>query len=649
MSLCLIFRCQRALFNNALRLSPTWLKTAWRGCLLHRGLWISACAVICSAINPALAGMPTDSVSSQRGAQRDIVIADANQPVAEKVIDVAVLATRGKSAARHRWQPTMTWLESHIANSRFMLHPLTLDEMANAVEQLKVDFVITNPGQAVQLGRQFDLSWLATMTSHTGESQTNSIGSALVVRRDSPYYSVEQLYGKPLSAVASNAFGGYLSLRHHLISQGFDANAFFSRVRFLGFPIDASLYQLRDKHIEAAVVPACLLESMVTDGLLEDNYRVIQSRSPAHFSCQVTSELYPNWSFAKTQRASNELAKQMSQALLAMPAESEAAIAARASGWTSPVSLLAIDKLYQELNMHPLHLPWWQEAFIWLEDNQQWGWLLFVTLVLLNGYHFWLEYCFKRNKKQLEQALHRLKHNGELLEHAQRVAIVGELGTSVAHEINQPLAAIRNYTEAGLLRIAKQRPLEDLVPVLEKIQHQVERVDNIVQRLRTMIKKHAAEKKFIDINQLIIDTMELLDFRLTKLEIPYRLSLQTSLPLCYIDPIGLQQVLVNLVTNAIDACVSAQHTDVTWQPEIVIESHYQDNVLTLTVSDNGIGISAEQAAATQAFVSTKTQGLGLGLAICRDVIEDHAGHMSLSPIAPHGCKVTIVIPVSLPQ
>lgn len=184
-------------------------------------------------------------------------------------VDVAVLAIRGHLYAEQRWQPTINWLNKQIPEVRFVLHPLDLDGMTKAVENQSMDFILTNPGQAVRLGRQYALSWIATLTSQAPANSNYSIGSALVVRTDSSYSSLNDVSGLPIAAVSEKAFGGYLTLRYQMLEQGLDPNDFFSDVRFLGFPIDANLYQLRDHNVEAAVVPACLVEQMEGEGLLD--------------------------------------------------------------------------------------------------------------------------------------------------------------------------------------------------------------------------------------------------------------------------------------------------------------------------------------------------------------------------------------------
>ncbi|WP_394141760.1 PhnD/SsuA/transferrin family substrate-binding protein [Vibrio chagasii] len=609
--------------------------------------WLSLTAGVCVAAQSEQAIAAPSTSTSQNAGETD------------QIIEVGVLATRGKLSAQQRWQPTMDWLSERIPGKHFVLKPFNLEEMAEAVKDVTVDFVVTNPGQAVRLGRQYDLSWMATMTSHNyddqGVSSTRSIGSALVVRRMSPYISFEQLSGKPIAAVSENAFGGYLTMRYQVMQEGLNPNHFFSDTQFLGFPIDASLYQLREGHIEAAVVPACLVENMISEGLLvAGQYRIIGNQAPEGFRCQVSTPLYSNWSFAKTERASSALAKQMSQVLFSMPKSSAPAIAANASGWTSPTSLLSIDKLYQQLDMHPLQQPWWKEALIWLKYNQQWAWAFFLLVVFLNAYHFWLEYKFSRSKKQLEATLNKLKSKSEQLEHSQRIAVVGELGSSLAHEINQPLAAIRNYSEGGLLRISKNKPITDIEPVFEKIQSQVDRADAIIQRLRNMIKKRSAEKSKTDIEQLLTDTIELLQFRLEQHQITIERYVVGRPIEVYIDPVGLQQVIVNLINNATDACNAQQQramSDIDNKNDepatIKVITEYQADKMMLSVIDNGTGLDFAEHQVTQAFVSSKENGLGLGLAICQDVIEDHSGQMTITSLTPHGCHVALTLPFSL--
>ncbi|WP_447039768.1 sensor histidine kinase [Vibrio alginolyticus] len=605
---------------------------------MKKALWLQLW-ILCLV---AFASLAHGAVSEQADLQEQ----KAEQPQVKKKVEVGVLAIRGHLYAEQRWQPTIDWLNQQISDVHFVLHPLNLDEMGEAVKFQKMNFILTNPGQAVRLGRQYALSWMATLTSRAPQNSNYGIGSALVVRANSSYQTVQDVSGRPVAAVSEKAFGGYLTMRYQIVKMGLNPNDFFSDVRYLGFPIDANLYQLRDGNVEAAVVPACLLEQMLSEGLLQPgNYRVLNQQPNEHSLCAVSTPLYPNWSFAKTERGSAQIAKQIAQVLLAMPPEHPAVIAAGASGWTSPVSLLSIDKLYQALDLHPLQQPWWSEALRWLRSHQEWAWALFMFVIVLNAYHFWLEYRFSKSKQALEQTSLRLKEKSEQLEHSQRVAIVGEIGTSLAHELNQPLAAIRNYSEGGLLRLAKKRPHEDIVPVLEKIQGQVERADAIIQRLRTLIRKRSVDKTSCDLQVLIDDTIELLHFRMQKQNISIVASTEGNIRPLLVDAVGVQQVLVNVISNAIDACTLFQekYHSSGYQGKIALHCDYQISQLSIRVLDNGTGLQQENP--TQAFVSSKKEeGLGLGLAICRDVMEMHGGEFVISSTAPHGCLVELVFP-----
>lgn len=565
-------------------------------------------------------------------------------------VDVGVLATRGGAEAQNRWQPTMNWLSERVPNTHFVLHPFTLQQMEQAVENQTVDFVITNPGQAVRLGRQYPLSWLATLSSANTTRKngtTHAIGSALVVRNDSSFMTIESLSGQSLAAVDENAFGGYLTLRFEVNKLGLSQSTYFSDTQFLGFPLDALIYQLRDKHIEGAIVPVCLIERMNKEGLIDpSDYRVINNISPDDFSCATSTPLYPNWSFAKTGKGDERLAKPITRALLSLPSHEDAALAANSLGWTSPISQLSVDKLYQGLDMHPLQKPWWQEAVAWLRKNQQWGWMLFILVISLNGYHFLLEYRFSRSKRELENTLHSLKEKNSMLEHAQRVSIVGELGSSLAHEINQPLAAIRNYSQGGLLRIKKGKEAQDLVPVLEKIEQQVIRADSIIQRLRALINKRTIAKSECDIKEIISDTLLLLDYDFKKKGIQIiQNDVQKSYPY-WGDAVGLQQVLLNVFNNAADACLQREEQESTLAHKIWIETTMNEQNIKIVIRDNGIGLVDNNQPLSKAFVTTKENGLGLGLAICRDVIEDHHGTFLLQSVQPQGCQVTVTLPTT---
>lgn len=595
----------------------------------------------------------------------EVVAQVAIEEPSYQVVDVGVLAIRGYKATINRWQPLMGWLETQIPNSYFRLHPLTLDELAKGVETQGLDFVITNPGQSVLLARQYSLTWLATLRSPLNNGAAMQVGSALVVRADSPYHTLSDLKGRRLGIVSKNAFGGYLTLVYEAQLKGIDLPRFVGEIIPLGFPLDNLLYQLddqksgddaaKDNRLDAAVVPVCQLEQMQTEGLINiAHYRVLDNQAPAGFNCQVSTHLYPNWSMAKTNRASQSLAKSVTQALLALPEDHLAAKSADSAGWTTAVSQLAIDQLLKDLDMHPLQAPWWQRAWQWIKLHQQWAWLVLGILVLLNVYHFWLEYRFSRRGRELINTQRQLNENRALLEHAQRIAIAGELGASLSHELNQPLAAIGHYCHGAEVRLQRGTSPEELQSVLALIQQEVTRADNIISRLRNLLKKRPVSKQPLYLHELVNDTVPLLAYEFEQHQINLAVNVNGEPYLQSLDEVGMQQLLLNLLKNAFDACVQRLElessgteqiiTQKPYTPTIDIDLRYQECTLLLTVTDNGTGLTEETSLLMQAFYSTKSEGLGLGLVICRDIAESHGGTFSLESAMGGGCQAQVAIP-----
>lgn len=411
----------------------------------------------------------------------------------------------------------------------------------------------------------------------------------------------------------------------------------------------------KNNRLDATVVPVCQLEQMQAEGLINiGHYRVLDNQTPVGFHCQVSTRLYPNWSMAKTNRASQSLAKSVTQALLALPEDHLAAKSSDSAGWTTAVSQLAIDQLLKDLDMHPLQTPWWQRAWQWVKLHQQWAWFILGILVLLNAYHFWLEYRFSRRGRELINTQRQLNENRALLEHAQRIAIAGELGASLSHELNQPLAAIGHYCHGAEVRLQRGTSPEELQSVLTLIQQEVTRADSIISRLRNLLKKRPVSKQALYLHELVNETVPLLAYEFEQHQINLAVNVSGEPYLQSLDEVGMQQLLLNLLKNAFDACVQRLELESSgteqsgmrkpYVPTIDIDLRYQERTLLLTVTDNGTGLTEETSLLMQAFYSTKSEGLGLGLVICRDIAESHGGTFSLESAMGGGCQAQVAIP-----
>jgi PAS domain S-box-containing protein len=227
--------------------------------------------------------------------------------------------------------------------------------------------------------------------------------------------------------------------------------------------------------------------------------------------------------------------------------------------------------------------------------------------------------------------------------HLMRVSVLGQLSGAIAHEINQPLTAILSNAQAALNLLAQKSP--DLVEVRDALQDIVDednRAGEVVQRLRSLLKKTERKSEAVDLNDLVRSTIALLNSEIIGRKIDVKVDLSNEVPVLSGDPIQLQQVLLNLLMNAMDAMGSmpraqrrlAVATRVT--PEAAVE---------ITVKDNGTGIrSAEQARLFEPFYTTKADGLGLGLAICSTIVEAHGGTLTLANDDAGGALATLSLP-----
>jgi PAS domain S-box-containing protein len=243
-------------------------------------------------------------------------------------------------------------------------------------------------------------------------------------------------------------------------------------------------------------------------------------------------------------------------------------------------------------------------------------------------------------RRRLQRAFDHAKAEAE---QALRAAAMGEMSASIAHEVNQPLAAIMTSSEAALRWMNREPPdlaetREALADVLDATRH----ATGVVKRVRKLVSRARPETERIAVDQLAGDALRLVAHDLERSGVVLRADLAAPEAHVRADRVLLQQVLVNLVTNAAQAMTAAA----TVSPRIEVRTGLSDGRVTVDIIDNGPGFDADSAKrAFEPFFTTKSEGMGLGLAICRSTIEAHDGAIAIVSEPGAGARLSIVLPL----
>ena len=223
-----------------------------------------------------------------------------------------------------------------------------------------------------------------------------------------------------------------------------------------------------------------------------------------------------------------------------------------------------------------------------------------------------------------------------------RTATAGELSASIAHEVKQPLAAIITFGSAGLRWLTKQTPnVEETRRVLRRIVDESERASRIIDDIRAMFRKDMKARETVDVNELISETLLLLEHEAKIQRVSVQASLSEAPAHTFAERIQLKQVLLNLMVNAIESMSST----VSGPRVLAVSSSTDRNGVLITVQDSGPGIQNEDHEKIfEMFYTTKPQGMGIGLAMCRSIIESHGGRLQMSASDLGGCAFHVFLP-----
>jgi PAS domain S-box-containing protein len=236
-----------------------------------------------------------------------------------------------------------------------------------------------------------------------------------------------------------------------------------------------------------------------------------------------------------------------------------------------------------------------------------------------------------------------------------RLVTMGEMASSVAHELNQPLTAISNYCNGMISRLKAGTIVEpDLIAALDKTARQAQRAGQIIHRIRSFVKKSEPQRQAAKAGDIVEDTVELAGIELRRRNVQIHVYVAQRLPVLHVDPILIEQVLLNLLKNGAEAIDTAKMPSSRRHIELRVVPRYDPDiggVIEFTVTDTGPGIKEDVIGRLyEAFFSTKLDGLGIGLSLCRSIVESHKGRIKAENLynagTVSGCRFTVSLPVN---
>lgn len=564
-------------------------------------------------------------------------------------VRIGVLAWQGTEEAETQWRPLLNTLQEALPSHRLQPSYHDLTGMERAVAERELDFVVTNPGHYVALESRLGVSRIATQIIDPGQDSSHTVGSAVIVRSDrTDLRGLEDLRGRRLAAVSPEAFGGYQVVWAELKRRGIDPESGDVIPRFTGYPQTRVIAEVDSGAADAGAVRNCLLERLIREGKVPaDRYRILSPQVRLG-PCQSSSPVYPGWAFAAASQTSPALAREVLIALLSLSAETTG------QTWGVPADYHPVHEMLRELQVTPYDFL--REHRLEAQIRRYWpaAALLVVFLLLWLVYTLRVEVLVQRRTRELSAALaarDKLAESNQVhrqqMEHLSRLSILGEMSGTLAHELNHPLAAIGNYARSLTLRLARgSLSPEATAQAAEEIASESERAAGILAGIRDFARKRARVREQCQLAELMQAALRL--FRGMVAQTPH-VEIIDTLPAgsgtLLVDPLQIQEVLLNLLKNALDAQRAAGREEAPIQ--ITLAPEPGTNRVAISVRDRGTGLTPEeQARLFEPFFTTKADGMGLGLSICKTIIETHGGTLeSLNPTDGTGLVLRFTLPL----
>ena len=559
---------------------------------------------------------------------------------ADTEIRIGVLESKDPGFYVDTFGPTMFALRKLNPQKTFKTRQYSLEELQEAIKQKKMDFFIAPSGFFSFLEQTIGAKQIAARNEKYADDPNKSVGSVFITHADrKDLASILDLKGTRVASSNRDSLENWISAMGEIKKQGHSPDRFFKDVVFTNHDFPDVITLVLNKVVDVGILGACELENFFEGNTsASPALKVIAAKPLEGLRCLHSSELYPDMIFASIPSTQSNLVHKMTLDLLSMKSQDGSQL------WSVANDFNSIKRLYSDLNLPPYEKSRLTFSRLWTDyRNTILVGLLLLFLLLVHVIRVNVLVAKRtmelnesnKSKEEFERKANRAVQN---LAQMEKLSIVTQMSSVIAHEIHQPLHSLLNYS-GGLVLYCRKNNIEDpvLIKTLKEIDRETQRVSEIVEHVRAYAKNKSSRTITISTSEIVRAAVE--SFSRTTLGSKVEVKI-LHLDECTLkcDPLEIELVLLNLMKNSSQA---VEH----WpNKQIELTGREIDEHYVYTVRDFGPVIDESTRKQFCTFrESSKKNGLGLGLALCRSIAERHYGSLAFEFPEEGGLLVSVSI------